>query len=109
MLTGVPWWSAPIAGVATYAVLFIWNLTGETLGRTLFALGGYTASFVTLLSLAGWWRGRERRELLEKTHDLEVLRAMPWRDFEILVGEAYRRTGYQVIERGGGDRDGRER
>lgn len=106
MLTGVPWWSAPIAGAATYVVLFVWNSTGETLGRTLFTFGGYFAGFVALLFLAGWWRGRERRQLLEKTQNLDVLRAMPWRDFEMLVGEAYRRLGYQVTERGGGGADG---
>ena len=102
----MPWWSAPIAGAAAYVVLFVWNSTGETLGRTLFAFGGYFAGFVALLFLAGWWRGRERRQLLEKTRDLDVLRALPWRDFEMLVGEAYRRLGYQVTERGGGGADG---
>lgn len=106
MLTGVPWWSAPVAGVVTYAALFVGNLTGEPLGHTLFAFAGYLVGFVALLFLAGWWRGRERRQLLEKTHDLEVLRAMPWRDFEMLVGEAYRRLGFQVTERGGGGADG---
>lgn len=32
--------------------------------------------------------------------------AMGWRDFEALVGESFRRGGYQVNERGGSDPDG---
>jgi restriction system protein len=31
---------------------------------------------------------------------------MPWQDFEQLVGEAYRRQGYQVTQRGGARADG---
>ena len=35
-----------------------------------------------------------------------ALRAMAWRDFERLVGEAFRMRGYTVIETGGGGADG---
>ena len=31
---------------------------------------------------------------------------MPWRSFETLVAEAYRRQGYSVVENGGGGADG---
>lgn len=36
----------------------------------------------------------------------ETLERMSWREFETLVGEAFRRKGYQVIERGGAGPDG---
>lgn len=35
-----------------------------------------------------------------------ALNGMPWREFEILVGEAYRLQGYRVTETGGGGADG---
>ena len=31
---------------------------------------------------------------------------MIWREFEMLVGEAFRLQGYQVVETGGGGADG---
>ncbi len=35
-----------------------------------------------------------------------VLQDMTWREFEMLVGEAFRQQGYQVVETGGGGADG---
>jgi len=37
---------------------------------------------------------------------IDRIRALPWREFELLVAEAYRRKGYRVAERGGGGADG---
>lgn len=48
----------------------------------------------------------KRRKLLEKQTGLDMLRGMTWQDFELLVGEAYRRQGYRVEETGGGGPDG---
>lgn len=49
---------------------------------------------------------RKRRHLLGSQTGLESLRAMDWREFELLVGEAYRRQGYAVDETGLGGPDG---
>nr|WP_301002462.1 restriction endonuclease [Capsulimonas corticalis] len=47
-----------------------------------------------------------RRRLLDAQSSLESIRQLSWSDFERLVGEAYRRQGYQVEERGGSGADG---
>jgi restriction system protein len=44
--------------------------------------------------------------LLETRTDLDSLAANGWRDFERLVGEAFRRQGYAVEETGLGGADG---
>jgi restriction system protein len=44
--------------------------------------------------------------MLDAQTDIESIRAMPWRSFETLVAEAYRRQGYSVVENGGGGADG---
>jgi restriction system protein len=49
---------------------------------------------------------RRRAALLERQTDLRSIRAMSWQAFEALVGEAYRRQGYSVLETGGGGADG---
>jgi restriction system protein len=47
-----------------------------------------------------------RRRLVEAQPSIDGLLTMPWQDFERLVGEAYRRQGYRVTERGGVGADG---
>lgn len=51
-------------------------------------------------------RSFHRRRLLDDQVGLETLRALPWQDFERLVGEAYRRQGFVVEEVGGSAPDG---
>lgn len=51
-------------------------------------------------------RRRHREHLLETQTGLESLRKMRWREFEMLVGEAFRRQGYAVSETGLGGPDG---
>lgn len=57
-------------------------------------------------SLIAFARGRQRRRLLEAHSDLESIAALGWRDFERLVGEAFRREGYAIEETGLGGADG---
>ncbi len=47
-----------------------------------------------------------RKKLLETQTGLDSIAAMDWRDFERLVGEAFRRRGYAVEETGLGGADG---
>ncbi|WCE06386.1 restriction endonuclease [Pseudoxanthomonas sp. JBR18] len=48
----------------------------------------------------------ERQRLLDTRSDLESLSQGGWRQFELLVGEAFRRQGYAVEETGLGGADG---
>lgn len=59
-----------------------------------------------LLSIATLVRGALRRRLLDGQRDLNSVRALPWHEFEHLVGEAFRRQGFRVEERGGVAPDG---
>ncbi len=66
------------------------------------------------MALAVCWIGaaasfvgsRHRRKLLDTRTDLESLSQGGWRQFELLVGEAFRRQGYVVEETGLGGADG---
>ena len=68
------------------------------------------APFVALpfLLVAGvaWFNAYRRRRLLDQQSDIESIRNLSWQDFELLVGEAFRRQGYAVEENGGGGADG---
>jgi restriction system protein len=58
------------------------------------------AAFVSFLG------ARRKRQLLDTRTGLDSIAALGWRDFERLVGEAFRRQGYAVEETGLGGADG---
>jgi restriction system protein len=51
-------------------------------------------------------RERYRASALNRSGDLQALRKLAWNEFEVVVGEALRRQGYTVKERGGFQADG---
>ena len=59
--------------------------------------------FTAGISAFNAWR---KGQLLERQTGIGTLRAISWKEFEELVGEAYRRKGYTVAETGGGGADG---
>ena len=55
------------------------------------------------------WRRKQRQALVSdvaQARNADALDGMSWREFELLVGEAYRLQGYRVAEIGGGGPDG---
>lgn len=61
-----------------------------------------------LLALAGqsYWRSAQRSDLLRNRRTVDQIREMSWQDFELLVGQAYRKLGWKVTETGLGGADG---
>jgi len=51
-------------------------------------------------------KSKRRSKLLDHQSSLESIRAMSWQEFELLVGEAFKRKGFEVKENGGGGADG---
>lgn len=121
-LMRAPWWVG-VAG-ACGTVLFFWvlldsfHLPGAYSNPVLGALDAaiHTQSFrqigwigvaIFLASAAAaGWRSYDRGALLEQQRDINGLRELSWQAFERLVGEAYRRAGYRVVETGQGGADG---
>lgn len=59
-----------------------------------------------LAAFGSWLRARRTRCLLDTRTGLQSIADASWREFERLVGEAYRRQGYTVEETGLGGADG---
>lgn len=67
----------------------------------------YLVPFALLIGVVvGIFQRKQRRELLETRSGIESIREMSWQNFELLVGEAFKRKGYRVEERGGAGADG---
>lgn len=117
----LPWWAGTgLAGVA-YVVLHRYATaevaTAAVLGqmgqmvvgqvaKTLASIGQYIVPLLLLAGSVASFLGKRKRAGL--MHDVasgkpgETLRGMSWRDFELLVGEAFRLQGFSVTETGGG-------
>jgi restriction system protein len=62
--------------------------------------------FLVLIAGISALRAWKTAHLLERQTGIDSIRDLPWKRFEDLLGEAYRRQGYQVQETLGGGADG---
>lgn len=103
LLLLAPWWvSAMLAVIAYVGLRFVLpEIAGDGpvakgLVQGLSANAKWFAIPLGLMALcsAVWGIGNRRR--LDRQTSLESLRAVPWKEFEYLVAEAFRRQGYAV-------------
>lgn len=121
----MPWWGGVALAVTAYLVIH--PFAGMDVGtatrvgdmgvvatkqiyKTLAMIGQYLlpAAFLVgaLISVIG---RQKRKQLIEDAADStnpDALNGMSWQEFEMLVGEAYRRQDFNVREMGGGGADG---
>lgn len=125
LIVMLPWWG----GVTLAIVLFVGlhlvaarevvpptdpgQMSGmlvSTIWKTMASFGQYILPLLCLVGAGvSAWRRRERQSLVASVSDgnaANVLDGMSWREFEMLVGEAFRLDGYAVLETGGGGADG---
>jgi len=119
-VASMPWRAGLVLGLMGFVGVRYgigWLLASST-NPVLAALGkaGAAGSFAPMawIVLFGCWLGavlsffrqRQRRRLLDAQTGLDSARALSWKAFELLVGEAFRRQGYAVEETGLGGADG---
>lgn len=121
----LPWWAGVLMAIVAYAVLHRFavaevsiNVAPEQMGqmvvrqlvKSLAAWGQFLVPLFLLAGAAASAIGRRKRQSLvaevATNADGAALRSMNWRDFELLVGEAFRQRGYTVAENGGSGADG---
>ncbi len=105
----LPTW-ATVATVVTFYVALRYLLPllmhGNMWARLAPAFAPWLTAGLALIALFAELDKCKRRNLLTTQTGLDTLRGMSWQDFELLVGEAYRRQGYRIEETGGGGPDG---
>ena len=117
-LIKLPWPVALVVGLAGYAGIrygvpaFFARQDGPlaqglaSASTSLAQLAWLFLAACALCALVAFVNARKRRRLLDSRTGLDSLAAIDWRDFEHLVGEAFRRQGYGVAETGLGGPDG---
>ena len=121
----LPWWVGVLLALIAYFVLHHYataeiapsvsgaklgaNITGQ-LGKFLAMVGQYILPFAFVIGAGLSAFGRHKRNALftnvQGSSSALALNEMSWQEFEMLVGEAFRRKGYTVAENGGGGADG---
>jgi restriction system protein len=116
LLKVVPIWVGPILAVVAFVLFrFVFpellpaNPGGTGIGevwRSLYAMFSWVSAGAVLLAwvVAEVWKFGNRR-LLDRQTDLASIKKISWREFERLVGEAYRRKGYlaEIVGTDSGD------
>ncbi len=106
----LPWWVSLVLGAALYFVFGHLRQGAQVMLQPIFfacQLGVPLACVIGAIVSAV--RRRKRRQHFDRVAanpEQDSLQQMSWRDFEVLVGEAFRLQGYEVEENGGGGPDG---
>jgi restriction system protein len=121
----LPWWAGISLALLSYFILHavasaplvssgarqdVGQLVTSSLWRGLAYAGQFILPFICAMgALASALHRRARRGLVNsvtKSKAADALEEMTWRQFELFVGEGFRRQGYTVSETGGGGADG---
>ena len=121
----LPWWGGVALALASYVFLHQLAQPPSVKGLQAGQMGGFAASslisalamigqflipFNCLSGALGSFLARRRRQTLvnnvSQSKSADALNDMSWREFELLVGEAFRLQGYRVNEQGGAGPDG---
>ncbi len=120
----LPWWGGVVLAVISYLWLHhvataplepaqagqLGTALTQSVFRGLASAGQYIVPLVCIIGalLSAWKRSKRERLLADVSvsGSVSALNGMSWQEFEMLVGEAFRRGGYSVAETGGGGADG---
>jgi restriction system protein len=121
----LPWWAGVAIAVVGYLVLHrlatpavisavqpgqMGNLVAQSMVAAFAYAGQYLVPLVGLIGAAiSFFRRKQRVALVAdvaQARSADALDGMSWREFELLVGEAFRLQSYRVTETGGGGPDG---
>jgi len=125
IVSKLPWWLNVGLAVGSYFLLHrlavappavatgtrdVGQMVSGQVVRMLGMFGQYILPLLfSFAAIASATNGRKRRRLHDRaasSSNATALNEMSWQEFEMLVGEAFRRRGYSVVENGGGGADG---
>lgn len=78
----------------------------EKLNLVLFQYHLWIGGFFAVLTLITYFIDKKSERLFYAVNSLQDLKNISWEDFELVVGETFRKDGYSVTQRGGAQADG---
>lgn len=113
LLADMPWWVSIVFGLVVYVSLrfvfpVLWPDT-KTMSGMFASLASQLSWFSVIFvvpAVISFFRSVGKRRMLDRQSGIESIRALPWKQFEELLGEAYRRQGFVVFENPGMGADG---
>jgi len=124
LVARLPWWGGVALALLSYVILHRMAMQPtqplqpgqmaafmqQSVLGAVAQLAQYVVPFLCLLgALVSFLQRRKRQALLAtvtQSGAASALNDMSWHEFEMLVGEAFRRQGYEVTEQGGAGPDG---
>jgi restriction system protein len=128
VLSRLPWWASLLIGFVSWLILNpvanrpdvvpagvqIQDMSGVMLSQlwqTFAMFGRYLIPLVCVFGALGSVFGRQRRKKLlndvqSATQPGKTIDGLSWQQFELLIGETFRRKGYSITETGGTGADG---
>jgi restriction system protein len=125
LVSKLPWWAGVLLAAGFYLVLHMYAarpvsqatqldqfgaMVTQMIWRTFAFYGQYLLPLLCLIGAGiSAFKRRSRKQLVERittTPTIDALNGMSWQQFEQLVGEGFRRQGYQVRETGQAGPDG---
>lgn len=82
------------------------NPTATAFGNSARTLAPFIAGLFTIIAVASRVRSWLVARKFDQQSGIDDIRNLSWQQFEVLIGEAFRRRGYSVVENGGGGADG---
>jgi restriction system protein len=113
LLAQLPWWVSVSLAIVTFSVTHFvipnieftsWVYQG--LAKSAPGVGKMFSLFFLFGGLLSIFVSWNKRRQLDSQTGINSIRALSWKQFEELVGEAYRRQGYNVAENSGAGPDG---
>lgn len=105
VLLVLPWWASVIVAATAYVLLAF--VAPAHFGGSQFTAGiapvaktyaPFVSGFFLLIGVLSFIRSNFIRRKFNDLESIERVRQLPWRQFESIVGEAFRRRGYAVVE-----------
>jgi restriction system protein len=105
ILAFFPWWVSIIAGLVVFIALsFIFPaLAEDNQMLNIVALAAKNLAWLfsglfLIPAVSSIFKNKKQKKLIEQQRSITTLKETSWSDFEVLVGEAFRRKGYSVNE-----------
>jgi restriction system protein len=110
MTSGLPWWVSLILGGILYGVFGSLRTGAHVMVQPIYFACQIALPLACCIgAIVSMIRRRKHAQLFDQVATnpaQDILQQMSWREFEMLVGEAFRLQGYSVEENGGGRPDG---